>query len=124
MLGAPPLARKLTSVEVGVRLRIPGVKSDDTKIPLTGDVLSTREEIRLEKEKESARYHGPGLRHAFFGRSVALPGPVMADKIKARLQHSMLPRPYPGLSWSSPGRDTVKPWMAVRRSPEGLHTAA
>ncbi len=48
MLGAPPLARKLTSVEVGVRLTIPGVKSDDTKIAVTGDVPSTREEIRLE----------------------------------------------------------------------------
>jgi hypothetical protein len=51
MLGAPLAERKLASLEVGVRMRIPCVCSDDTKITVTSRVLSPRDEIRLEQRE-------------------------------------------------------------------------
>jgi HSP20 family molecular chaperone IbpA len=91
MRGAPPLDRKLTSARLGARMTIPGVKSDDTKTTVTGNVPSTRDEIRLEKEKVSARHHGLVRCRTFFGRSVALPGPVVAANTEARLRYGRLP---------------------------------
>jgi len=51
MLGAPPAELKLASVEVGVRMTIPCVCSDNTKTTVTSRVLSTRDEIRPEQRE-------------------------------------------------------------------------
>jgi HSP20 family protein len=103
-IGAPPLDLMQTPEEVIVRMMIPGVKSEDLEISVTGDVLSIRGELKVEQQQETARYHVRELRQGSFARSIALPAPVVADKAEAKFQDGVL-------TLSLPKAEEVRPKM-------------
>lgn len=73
-----------------VELAVPGMKKDDFKIDVDGNVLtisSEKEETKEEKEKKFTRKE---YNYASFSRSFTLPDEVNMDKIDAKYENGIL----------------------------------
>jgi HSP20 family protein len=73
-----------------VSLAVPGMKKDDFKIDVQGDVLtisSEKEENKTEKEKKFTRRE---YSYSSFSRSFNLPLEVNKEKIEARYENGVL----------------------------------
>jgi HSP20 family protein len=79
-----------TSDKVVVKATVPGIKPDDIKITLTGDVLQISGENEAESEEDQATYHVRERRSGAFSRAISIPGPVMADKAEAHFENGVL----------------------------------
>jgi HSP20 family protein len=81
-----------TDNEVVVKAAIPGVKTDDVQINVTGEVLTIKGETK-DKEKEEVKekaYHLREQRWGMFERTIVLPTDVTADKAKAEFENGIL----------------------------------
>ena len=75
---APAVDLYQTEDEVVVKASLPGLKSDDVQISVTGDTLSIKGEFKQEKEKKERAYHLREQRYGMFERTFALPTAVIA----------------------------------------------
>ncbi len=75
-----------TTDEMVVKASVPGVKPEDLKITLSGDVLTISAETKAETEKKDATYHLKERRYGKFSRSLTLPTAVKADQVKAEFE--------------------------------------
>lgn len=73
-----------------VKASIPGLKPEDIKVEVRGDVLRIHGEARKEEEKKDRNYHLREHRYTRFERSVVLPGEVQTDKAEAVFENGML----------------------------------
>lgn len=79
-----------TDDEVVVKASLPGMKSDDVQLSITGDMLTLKGEFKQEDEKKERSYHLREQRYGAFERTFALPTDVVADKAKAEFENGIL----------------------------------
>ena len=79
-----------TDNEVIVKAAIPGVKTDDVQINVTGEVLTIKGEVKEKEEVKEKAYHLREQRWGMFERALALPTVVIADKAKAEFENGIL----------------------------------
>jgi HSP20 family protein len=79
-----------TDNEVVVKAAIPGVKTDDVQINVTGEVLTIKGEVKEKEEVKEKAYHLREQRWGMFERTLALPTDVVADKAKAEFENGIL----------------------------------
>ena len=87
---APAVDVAETADKITVTATVPGVKPDDIKITLTGDILQISGESKAETEREEATYHVRERRFGSFSRAIALPTTVLADKVAAEFENGVL----------------------------------
>lgn len=98
-----------TDDEVVIKATLPGVKSEDLNISVTGDVLTIRGEVKGESSSNGANYHVRERRIGSFSRSLALPTAVVADKARAEFENGILSLTLPKADEVKPKTITVKP---------------
>jgi HSP20 family protein len=79
-----------TDNEIVVKAAIPGVKTDDVQINVTGEVLTIKGEVKEKEETQERAYHLREQRWGMFERTLALPTDVVADKAKAEFESGIL----------------------------------
>ena len=79
-----------TDNEVVVKAAIPGVKTDDVQINVTGEVLTIKGEVKEKEEVKEKAYHLREQRWSMFERTLPLPTDVIADKAKADFENGIL----------------------------------
>jgi len=79
-----------TDNEIVVKAAIPGVKTDDVQINVTGELLTIKGEVKEKEEVKEKAYHLREQRWGTFERSIALPTDVIADKAKAEFENGVL----------------------------------
>ena len=91
-LGAEILAVDMheTDDKVVVKTAVPGVKSEDIDVSITGDVLTIKGETKAEEKVEKANYIRQERRYGAFSRSLTLPSTVVADKATAEFENGVL----------------------------------
>jgi HSP20 family protein len=73
-----------------VKASIPGLKPEDIKVEVRGDVLRIHGEAKKEEEKKDRNYYLREHRYTRFERSVVLPSEVQTDKAEAVFENGML----------------------------------
>lgn len=76
--------------QIMVKASIPGLKPEDIKVEVRGDVLRIHGEAKKEEEKQERNYHLREHRYTRFERSVVLPSEVQTDKAEAVFENGML----------------------------------
>ena len=87
---APAIDMYQTDDEIVVKASLPGIKSDEVQINITGDVLTLKGEVKHEEETKEKAWHIREQHWGSFQRSVALPTNVVADKAKAEFENGIL----------------------------------
>jgi HSP20 family protein len=86
---APVLDMYETKDELVIAAELPGVNEKDVEVSMTGDVLTLRGARAAPDLSQHAQYRGERS-FGRFERSVALPIPVQADRVKASYQDGVL----------------------------------
>jgi len=109
-LGAESLAVDMyeTDDDVVVKTTVPGVKSEDIDVSITGDVLTIKGETKSEEKVEKANYIRQERRYGAFSRSLTLPSTVMADKATAEFENGVLTLTLPKTEEVKPKTIKVK----------------
>ena len=97
-----------TDDEVVVKASLPGMKSDDVQISITGDMLTIKGEFKEANEKKEKAYHLREQRYGAFERTFALPTAVVSDKAKAEFENGVLTITLPKAEEVKPRMITVK----------------
>jgi HSP20 family protein len=97
-----------TEDSVVVRASMPGLKSDDVDITVTGDQITLRGEIKDEHEDKGATYLVREHRFGAFERSLRLPTEVKTDKAKAEFDNGVLTVTLPIAEEVKPKAITIK----------------
>lgn len=105
---SPAVDMYQTDDEVVVRAALPGFKSDEVQINVTGDVLTLRGETKHEEEQKERAWHIREHRWGSFERSIALPTEVTADKAVADFENGILTIILPKAEEVKPKTITVK----------------
>jgi HSP20 family protein len=79
-----------TNDQVVVTATVPGVKPEDIKIALTGDVLEISGEMKAESEHDESTYHVRERRYGSFNRAIPLPTHVVSDRAQAEFENGVL----------------------------------
>lgn len=91
-----------------LRAELPGIKSDELDITVTGKSLAIAGERKIEEETNGARYHRREREAGSFRRMVSLPGPIDADKVEATCNNGILTVVLPKAEESKPRQISVK----------------
>lgn len=94
---------------VVVKASLPGLKSEDVKISVSGDVLSLHGEYSEKTEQKEKTYHIREQRFGSFERSVRLPVDVQTEKAKAEFENGILTITLPKAEAIRPKTITIKP---------------
>ena len=87
---APAVDMHETKDELVVIVELPGVNEKDVHLSITGDLLTLKGERHWNQEvKDESSYRGERL-YGQFERTVQLPMPVQADKVKATYRDGVL----------------------------------
>ena len=97
-----------TKDEIVVKAAIPGVKSEDIDVSVTGDLLTIKGELKEEETIEEGRYLRKERHYGQFCREFTLPTQVNADKAKAEFEHGVLTLRLPKAEAVKPKSITVK----------------
>lgn len=73
-----------------VKASMPGLKPEEIKVEVRGDVLHIAGESKKEEEKKKRNYHLREHRYTRFERSVVLPAEVLVDKATATFENGVL----------------------------------
>lgn len=73
-----------------VKVELPGMRKDDIDISLHNGSLSISGELKKEKDYENVEVCRAERFEGRFQRTVTLPSPVAADKVKAKYQDGVL----------------------------------
>jgi HSP20 family protein len=92
---------------VFVRAELPGMKKDEIDISLHEGVLTLSGERKLENEYEKADSHRTERFVGRFQRSVTLPAPVEAGKVRATYKDGVLAVTLPKAEEAKPKQITV-----------------
>jgi len=92
-----------------VRAELPGVKTGDLEITITGDSLAIAGERKIAPEKEAAKYHRREREAGRFSRMITLPRQVDPDKVEATCADGVLTIVLPKAESAKPRQIAVKP---------------
>ena len=81
---------KETANEYVVEVEIPGVKKEDTKVEVEGNVLRITGESAKEERHEGTEYRCCERSHGKFVRQMRLPQQVQVDGIRAKHENGVL----------------------------------
>jgi HSP20 family protein len=73
-----------------VRAELPGIKSEDLDISVTGDTLSISGERKIVEEKGDVKYHRREREAGKFSRIVSLPTQIDTGKVEAKCVDGLL----------------------------------
>lgn len=90
-----------------LRAEVPGMRKEDIEISLQEGVLTVSGERKLEKEYENAETHRSERFAGRFQRSLTLPAPIDADKVKASYKDGILTVVLPKTEAAKPKQITV-----------------
>lgn len=79
-----------TEKAVVVETALPGINSDDVKVSVEKGVLTVTGESKKEHEVDGKNYYRKEMRSGSFFRQVALPAPVLEDKVDAVFEDGLL----------------------------------
>jgi HSP20 family protein len=79
-----------TKDDLVLTVEVPGVSEKDVSVSITGDLLSIRGERRFDPEVKDQSYLHLERVYGKFERTVQLPMPVQADKVKATYRDGLL----------------------------------
>ena len=79
-----------TKDDLYVAFELPGVREKDVSVSISGDLLTLRGERKWERELKDENYHRLERVYGKFERSVPLPVPVEAEKVKATYRDGVL----------------------------------
>lgn len=79
-----------TDKEVVVKASLPGVKPDDIKVSVVGDVLNIEAETKSDEKVEKKNYVYQERRYGKVSRGIRLPAAVLTDQAKAEFEHGIL----------------------------------
>ena len=91
-----------------VRAELPGVKTDELGISVTGDTLTLSGERKLPEESEKASYHRREREAGSFSRVISLPSRLDVDKVKAHAEDGVLTVVLPKAESAKPRQIAVK----------------
>jgi HSP20 family protein len=89
-VGAPAMDMYETKDDLLVSLELSGVKEKEVQVSITNDILTVRGARAPQQELKDDNYHRLERWFGRFERSVALPMPVQADKVKATCRDGVL----------------------------------
>jgi HSP20 family protein len=89
-LWAPLTDMYETKDDLFITFELPGIREKEVSVSITGDVLTVKGERKLERDLKDEGYHRLERVYGRFERSVPLPMPVQADKVKATYRDGML----------------------------------
>ena len=81
-----------TDQDVVIKSSVPGVKTDDLDITITGDTLTIKGETKTEEKVEKANYVRQERRYGAFSRSVTLPTRIFSSSAKKWMTSTVLTR--------------------------------
>ena len=87
---APNIDVSETDGAVHVKAELPGVSEKDVDVMLDGDILTIKGEKKSEKEEKKENYYFSERAFGSFQRSIRLPFPAEADKVKAKFENGVL----------------------------------
>jgi HSP20 family protein len=73
-----------------IRAELPGIKSDELEISVTGDTLSIAGERKISEEKGDVKYHRREREAGKFSRILNLPSQINTAKVEARCVDGLL----------------------------------
>ncbi len=88
--GEPALDMYQTDKDVVVKASLPGVKPNEVKVTISGDVLTIEGERKEEHEVKEGDYLRRESRYGTFSRSVTIPVPIKSDKVDAEFEDGVL----------------------------------
>jgi HSP20 family protein len=106
---SPAIDMYQTNNEVVVKAALPGFKTDEVQINVTGDVLTLRGETKQEEERKDKSWHIREHRWGAFERSIMLPTAVISDKAKADFDNGILTITLPKSEQVKSKTITIKP---------------
>jgi HSP20 family protein len=104
----PAIDMYQTDDDVVIRAALPGIKSEEVQINVTGEMLTLKGEVKQDQEMEEKSWHIREQRYGSFERSVALPTAVVANKAKADFEDGILTVTLPKAEEVKPKTITVK----------------
>ena len=87
---APLVDMYETKDDLFVTLELPGVREKDVHVSITGDMLTVKGERRFESDVKDEGYYRLERVYGKFERSIPLPIPVQADKVRATYRDGVL----------------------------------
>jgi HSP20 family protein len=106
--GMPAVDMYQTDDDVVVKVAVPGMKSEDVQISVTGDVLSIKGETKQESDTKEKAYHIREQRWGSFERTITLPTSVNSEKAQAEFENGVLSVTLPKAEDVKPKTITVK----------------
>lgn len=88
--GAPAIDAYHTANEVVVKAALPGIKSEDVSIDITGDTPTIKGEAKTEQEIKREDYFYQERLYGSFSRRLTLPSGLEAEKAGANLENGLL----------------------------------
>ena len=79
-----------TKDDLHIAFEVPGVQEKEVSVSISGDLLTVKGERKWGSEQTDDSYHRLERVYGKFERSVALPVPVQADKVKAAYRDGVL----------------------------------
>ncbi|HBH04245.1 MAG TPA: molecular chaperone [Candidatus Rokubacteria bacterium] len=79
-----------TKDDVVLTFEVPGVREKDIALSITGDMLTVRGARAFDRELEKESYHRVERAYGQFERTLELPMPVQADRVKATYRDGVL----------------------------------
>ena len=79
-----------TKDDLLVTFELPGVQEKNVSVAITGDTLTVKGERQLNRDLKDEGYHRLERVYGRFERSIPLPLPVQADKVKAVYRDGVL----------------------------------
>jgi len=73
-----------------IRAELPGIKSDELEISVTGDTLSLAGERKISEEKGDIKYHRREREAGKFSRILNLPSQINTAKVEAKCTDGLL----------------------------------
>lgn len=107
-----PLDVRLTSDDLVVEGQLPGIKPDDVEITIENGRLTIRAETTSEGESQDGDFLVREIRRGSFGRTVALPNGLEADKATATFSDGVLTLRIPKAEQVKPRQIRITPSMS------------
>jgi len=91
-----------------IRAELPGVKTGDIDLSVTGDSISISGERKIADEVKDAKYHRRERESGRFNRILNLPGQVDVGKVDAKSEDGVLTIKLPKSEAAKPRQITIK----------------
>ena len=89
-LSVPAVNITENNKQYDISVAAPGMKKDDFKINIEGNMLTVSAEKEENKEEKDAKYNRKEYSYSSFSRSFTMPDEVMSDKIEASYEDGIL----------------------------------